>query len=256
MLADESASSSLLKSLFSISMPGESNPIPRVGTNVSLSNSVLSAILSKSIRSSTPLRDLGLKASSVGTGTGMKLVGEPSSVPTNTPTQDKVVTETDCSVTTGDESTVAMGNGTVVMGDGMVAVGDGVVDVGNGKAAVGDATGGSEGGPVETVAPKSPEVSSSDGSTSATMMSSGVSSNTAETITANKRLVKVHCRYSYSVFSKLINLPSPPSSPQPHLCTVCFKSSSNNKLGKPEQMLICSNCTASGKLRTSVCRLS
>ena len=79
VLTEESASSNFLKS---ISMPGESNPIPRVsGTNLSLSGSILSAILAKSTQARIPPKNTDPKPSSVLTGAGMKSISGPSSIP-------------------------------------------------------------------------------------------------------------------------------------------------------------------------------
>ena len=137
---EESASSNFLKSLFSISMPGESNPIPRVsGTNLSLSGSILSAILAKSTQAHIPPKNTDPKPSSVLTGAGMKTIGGPSSIPASS--MGVVVTpllantsEPPVGSVTIDDGKVAIGNGTVAVGDGSVASSDGIVAMGDGKA--------------------------------------------------------------------------------------------------------------------------
>lgn len=176
-------------------MPGEFNPIPRVsGTNVSLSNSVLSAILSKSTLLSIPPKVLGSKPFSVATGTGMKPVGESSSVPTST---EGVMAARSTSARTLQEKENSKTDGSVTTGDGRVAVG-------NGKVAMGDTTGGSEGGPVEIVAAKAPKSSDGTSVTAGTVATSSGKTNAAETITAKRSLVKVkvHCRCVHSLFHK------------------------------------------------------
>ena len=157
VLTEESASSNFLKSLFSISMPGESNPIPRVsGTNLSLSGSILSAILAKSTQARVPPKNTDPKTSSVLTGAGMKTVGGPSSIPASS--MGVVVTplhaEPPVGSITTDDGKVAIGNGTVAVGDGSVASSDGIVAVGDGKA--GDVTSTGD----DAVSAKPPAVSS------------------------------------------------------------------------------------------------
>ena len=160
VLTEESASSNFLKSLFSISMPGESNPIPRVsGTNLSLSGSILSAILAKSTQARIPPKNTDPKPSSVLTGVGMKTIGGPSSIPASsmgvvvTPLRANTSEPPVGSITT-DDGKVAIGNGTVAVGDGSVASSDGIVAVGDGKAEDVSSTGD------DAVSAKPPAVSS------------------------------------------------------------------------------------------------
>lgn len=198
--AEESASSSILKSLFS--MAG-SHSTPRLsGANISLSSSILSAILAKS-NIAQAARESGSKPSISWTGTGMKPAGVPSSVPSSSSGRGiagslgaKMTQDSKGSFITAGGS-VAVGNSKVAMGDGtvastnnMVVPGESKVAMGTGgvKVAVGDgkvAIGSGE----REAASRSPAMSSSD-SVSVTTATSG---NLDPATAGKKELPEVGC---------------------------------------------------------------